>query len=178
MWYVLQVYNGSELAVKNKLEIIIKNRGLENKIKEVLVPYENVISISPKMKRTELKKALYPGYVYLNIPNFDLSIYEIIKLVPKASKFIGDKNHPTPMKKEEIEKIKNVKKTLSKTKIKKFKVNFEKGSKVIINEGAFANFKGIVIKHNPENKKVTINISVFGRDTPVEVNEQEIEIIY
>jgi len=157
MWYVLQVYNGSELAVKNKLEIIIKN-----------IPYENVISISPKMKRTELKKALYPGYVYLNIPNFD----------SKASKFIGDKNHPTPMKKEEIEKIKNVKKTLSKTKIKKFKVNFEKGSKVIINEGAFANFKGIVIKHNPENKKVTINISVFGRDTPVEVNEQEIEIIY
>lgn len=176
MFYVLQVYNTFELGVKKNIELKIE-QGLLPEIKEVLVPYQDYISISEKGNRSQLKKAIYPGYVYVDIENYSPRVWQILKEIPKISKFIGDKNHPVAMSPKEIQKIRDADKIrINDTEIK-YNVKFKIGDKVLISDGPFTNLKGTITDHNPETKEVNVDVLIFGRVTPVKIFERSISVI-
>jgi transcriptional antiterminator NusG len=186
-WYVLQVYNTCELSVKDKIEIKMKETILGDLIINVIAPYEDVVSISEKGNRTNLKKAIYPGYVYIQIREKNEGeqfqhhwsrIWQQLRDIPKLSKFIGNKNEPFLMSHKEIDKVLNADKLRFENKETKYRVKFEKGSTVIIKEGSFANFKGTIVSHDPERKKVILDVSIFGRPTQMEIGEKELEVTH
>lgn len=167
-WFVLQVYANSELAVKRNIEAQ-QEAGFFHSIKDIYVPIEEVISISPKGKRTELQKAMYAGYIYLQIEDYNPKKLQGLTAVSKVSKMVGQ------ISDEEIEKLKEkIAGTKGQTK---FRVSYNEGDMVLIKEGAFINFKGEVEEFIPEKNIVKVQVDIFGRKTDVELSVQDVEAI-
>ena len=171
-WYALQVYSGSELGVKKAIENLKKELNLEEVIGEIIVPTEEVIEVKNGKKKI-YERSIYPGYVFLEA-NLDTELWHKIQSLPKVGRFIGESKKPTPLKKEDIELI------LEKAKTKtapKPKVSFEEGEIVRINEGPFANFTGEVEDFDYEKGMLKLNVTIFGRSTPVEIHYTKVEKI-
>ena len=171
-WYAIQVYAGSEQAVKKAIENLAKEEHLEEKIKEVIVPTEDVIEVK-KGKKKITQRALYPGYVFAFI-DLDISLWHKIQSMPKVGRFIGESKKPTPLSEGDVKVI------LEKAKQKgapKPKISFEAGEVVRIIEGPFANFTGVVEEYDMEHGKLKLNVSIFGRSTPVEILYSQVEKI-
>ena len=173
-WYALQVYSGSELTVKKAIENLKKELKLEDKIGQVVVPTEQVIEVKNGKKRI-YERSIYPGYVFLeaDLEN-DTALWHKIQSLPKVGRFIGESKKPTPLKKEDIELI------LQKAKQKsapKPKVSFEEGEVVRIIDGPFANFTGEVEDFDYEKGMLKLNVTIFGRSTPVEIHYTKVEKI-
>ncbi len=171
-WYAIQVYSGSEQAVKKAIENLAKEEHLEDKIKEVLVPTEDVIEVKDgKKKITE--RAIYPGYVFANL-DLDTDLWQKIQNLPRVGRFIGESKKPTPLSEQDVKLI------LEKAQKKgapKPKVSYEPGEMVRITEGPFANFTGVVEEYDMEHGKLKLNVSIFGRSTPVEILYTQVEKI-
>ena len=171
-WYALQVYSGSELAVKKAIENLKSEFNLEDKIGEIVVPTEEVIEVKNGNKKI-FERSIYPGYVFLEA-NLDTALWHKIQSLPKVGRFIGESKKPTPLKKEDVELI------LQKAKQKsapKPKVSFEEGEIVRINEGSFANFTGEVEDFDYDKGMLKLNVTIFGRSTPVEIHYTKVEKI-
>jgi len=171
-WYALQVYSGSELSVKKAIENLKRELHLEDKIGEIIVPTEEVIEVKNGKKKI-FERSIYPGYVFLEA-DLDTELWHKIQSLPKVGRFIGESKKPTPLKKEDIELI------LEKAKTKtapKPKVSFEEGEIVRINEGPFANFTGEVEDFDYEKGMLKLNVTIFGRSTPVEIHYTKVEKI-
>jgi len=171
-WYALQVYSGSELSVKNAIENLKNELNLQDVIGEVIVPTEEVIEVKNGKKKI-FERSIYPGYVFLEA-ELDTELWHKIQSLPKVGRFIGESKKPTPLKKEDIELI------LEKAKTKtapKPKVSFEEGEIVRINEGPFANFTGEVEDFDYEKGMLKLNVTIFGRSTPVEIHYTKVEKI-
>jgi len=171
-WYALQVYSGSELSVKKAIENLKKELKLQDVIGEVIVPTEEVIEVKNGKKKI-FERSIYPGYVFLEA-DLDTELWHKIQSLPKVGRFIGESKKPTPLKKEDIELI------LEKAKTKtapKPKVSFEEGEIVRINEGPFANFTGEVEDFDYEKGMLKLNVTIFGRSTPVEIHYTKVEKI-
>lgn len=165
LWYTLQVYMNSELAVKNAIQRLKERYNLDDRITNILVPIKNVISISEKQRKENiLKKAIYPGYVFIQIKNLDPFIESEIIKIPKVSKFIGLKNSPTILQKSEIDKILSLYNSPIETT---HRITFATNDKVLIKEGEFENFKGYISSIDEQKQTATVMISIFGRDTEV-----------
>lgn len=168
-WYTLQVYNNSELSIEDKIIIKAEDMKFKDKIKAIVCPYEEVISISPKGKKTVLKKAIYPGYVFIAIENLNTLVWSEIQKLPKVSKFVGEKNKPTVISKRDMTEILIKEKNRNKNELK-YRINYTKGEKVRVISGSFANFEGVVENFNPETQEITILIMVLGRETPTNLS--------
>jgi transcriptional antiterminator NusG len=171
-WYALQVYSGSELSVKKAIENLKNELNLQEVIGEVIVPTEEVIEVKNGKKKI-FERSIYPGYVFLEA-ELDTELWHKIQSLPKVGRFIGESKKPTPLKKEDIELI------LEKAKTKtapKPKVSFEEGEIVRINEGPFANFTGEVEDFDYEKGMLKLNVTIFGRSTPVEIHYTKVEKI-
>ncbi|ACM93280.1 transcription termination/antitermination factor NusG [Nautilia profundicola AmH] len=171
-WYALQVYSGSELSVKKAIENLKNELNLHDVIGEVIVPTEEVIEVKNGKKKI-FERSIYPGYVFLEA-DLDTELWHKIQSLPKVGRFIGESKKPTPLKKEDIELI------LEKAKTKtapKPKVSFEEGEIVRINEGPFANFTGEVEDFDYEKGMLKLNVTIFGRSTPVEIHYTKVEKI-
>lgn len=168
-WYVVQVYANSELAAKNNIKGIQENQGRFLNIKDIFVPIQEVISISPKGKKTILEKALYQGYIYIQIENFRNVEMTGFNSISKVSQLLGR------ISDKEIEKLKS---KIAETKGKiKYNINLEIGDKILVKSGPFANFKGEIEKLNPEENEVIVSVDVFSRRTNVTLNIHEIELL-
>ena len=171
-WYAIQVYSGSEQSVKRAIEHLAKEEGLEDKIKEVVVPTEDVIEVkNGKKKITE--RSIYPGYVFANL-DLDTDLWQRIQNLPRVGRFIGEAKKPTPISEADVKKI------LEKAQKKgapKPKISYEPGEMVRITEGPFANFTGVVEEYDMEHGKLKLNVSIFGRSTPVEILYTQVEKI-
>jgi transcriptional antiterminator NusG len=171
-WYAIQVYSGSEQAVKRAIENLAKEEHLEDKIKEVLVPTEDVLEVKDGKKRIT-ERAVYPGYVFANL-DLDTYLWQKIQSLPKVGRFIGESKKPTPLSEQDVKLI------LEKAQKKgapKPKVSYEPGEIVRITEGPFANFTGVVEEYDIEHGKLKLNVSIFGRSTPVEILYTQVEKI-
>ena len=171
-WYALQVYSGSELAVKKAIENLKSEFNLEDKIGEIVVPTEEVIEVKNGNKKI-FERSIYPGYAFLEA-DLDTALWHKIQSLPKVGRFIGESKKPTPLKKEDVELI------LQKAKQKsapKPKVSFEEGEIVRINEGSFANFTGEVEDFDYDKGMLKLNVTIFGRSTPVEIHYTKVEKI-
>ena len=170
-WYSIQTY-GSERAVKEAIVNLVKEMGLEEKITDVIVPTEDVIEVKDGKKRVT-ERSLYSGYVFAKI-DLDTNIQHLIQSLPKVSGFIGEGSKPTPLSEDDIKVI------LDKVHNKaapKPKVYFDRGEMVRIIDGPFANFTGTVDEYDLEHGTLKLNVSIFGRATPVDISYTQVEKI-
>jgi transcriptional antiterminator NusG len=171
-WYAIQTHAGSEQSVKRAIETMAEQLGLQDKIEEIVVPTEDVIEVkNGKKKITE--RSLYPGYVFAKM-DLDTDLWHKIQSLPKVSRFIGESKKPTPLNEKDI---KNILDKVENRAAPKPKISFEPGEMVRIVEGPFANFTGMVEEYDLEHGKLKLNVSIFGRSTPVEILYSQVEKI-
>jgi len=171
-WYAIQTYSGSEQSVKKAIEQLVVDYGIEDKLERVVVPTEEVIEVKDgKKKITE--RTLYSGYAFAHI-DLDTDLWHKIQSLPRVSRFIGEQKTPTPLTEADIKVIldKMEKKTAPRPK-----VDFEAGEMVRIIDGPFANFTGMVEEYDLDHGKLRLNVSIFGRNTPVEILYTQVEKI-
>jgi transcriptional antiterminator NusG len=168
-WYVIHTYSGYENKVKANLEHRIESMGVEDQIFQVLVPMEEEIEIKNGQRQTVNKK-VFPGYVLVEMVMTDESWY-VVRNTPGVTSFVGSGNRPTPLMEGEVKKI------LKQMGVEapKFKLQFTKGQSVRVKDGPFAEFIGTVDEVNPEKNKVKVLVSIFGRETPVELDFLQID---
>jgi transcriptional antiterminator NusG len=171
-WYAIQTYAGSERSVKAAIETMAQQLGLQDKIEEVVVPTEDVIEVkNGKKKITE--RSLYPGYVFAKM-DLDTDLWHKIQSLPRVSRFIGEQKTPTPLSEKDVQ---NILDKVENRAAPKPKISFEPGEMVRIIDGPFANFTGMVEEYDLEHGKLKLNVSIFGRSTPVEILYSQVEKI-
>ncbi|MFV0482310.1 MAG: transcription termination/antitermination protein NusG [Campylobacteraceae bacterium] len=171
-WYAIQTYAGSEQSVKRAIETLVKDHGIEDKLESILVPTEDVIEVKNGKKKIS-ERSLYSGYVFAKL-DLDTALWHKIQSLPKVSRFIGESKKPTPLSDKDINLI------LEKAEKKgapKPKISFDDGESVRITEGPFANFTGIVEEYDMVRGLLRLNVSIFGRSTPVEILYSQVEKI-
>jgi transcriptional antiterminator NusG len=168
-WYVIHTYSGYENKVKTNLEHRITSMDMGDKIYQVLVPTEEEIEIK-NGKRHPVERKVFPGYVLVEMIMGDDSWY-VVRNTPGVTGFVGSGNKPTPLTDGEVRAI------LRQIKLDapKYKVAFTKGEAVRVTDGPFTDLHGVVDEVNPERNKVKVLVSIFGRETPVELDFLQIE---
>ena len=168
-WYVIHTYSGYENKVKTNLEHRIHSMDMGDKIFQVLVPTEEEIEIK-NGKRHPVERKVYPGYVLVEMNMSDDSWY-VVRNTPGVTSFVGMGTIPTPLSDGEVKAI------LRQIKLDapKYKVAFSKGEAVRVTDGPFTDLHGVVDEVNPERNKVKVLVSIFGRETPVELDFLQIE---
>ncbi|MBS4235159.1 transcription termination/antitermination protein NusG [Campylobacter vulpis] len=169
-WYAIQTYAGSEMAVKRAIENLVKDNKIEERLKEIVVPTEDVIEFKNGKEKIS-ERSLYSGYVFANL-NLDTKLWHRIQSLPKVGRFIGESKNPTPLSEKDINLI--LEKAYNKAAPKP-KISFEEGENVRITEGPFANFTGIVEEYDMVRGLLKLNVSIFGRSTPVEILYSQVE---
>lgn len=168
-WYAIQTHSGSELTVKRALEKLADEMA-NDRISDVLVPTEDLIEVK-KGKKTIVEKPLYPAYAFAKI-DLDTALWHRIQSMPKVGRFIGESKKPTPLSKKDIDAILD---KVTNRAAAKPKVSFDEGEMVRIKEGPFANFNGIVEDFEMASGILKLNVSIFGRNTPVEISYTQVE---
>jgi transcriptional antiterminator NusG len=171
-WYAIQTYSGSEQAVKRAIEQLVKDHGIEDKLERVVVPTEEVIEVKNGQKKIT-ERTLYSGYAFAHI-DLDTDLWHKIQSLPKVSRFIGEQKTPTALSEADIKVILD---KMEKKSAPKPKVDFETGEMVRIVDGPFANFTGMVEEYDLDHGKLKLNVSIFGRNTPVEILYTQVEKI-
>src|SRR2546427_5031946 len=168
-WYVIHAYSGYENKVKTNLEHRITSMDMGDKIYQVLVPTEEEIEIK-NGKRHPVERKVFPGYVLVEMIMGDDSWY-VVRNTPGVTSFVGSGNKPTPLTDGEVRAI------LRQIKLDapKYKVAFTKGEAVRVTDGPFTDLHGGVDEVNPERNQVKVLVSIFGRETPVELDFLQIE---
>jgi len=163
-WYVIHTYSGYENKVKTNLEHRIESMGVQDKIFQIVIPTEEEVEIKDGQRRTVQKK-VFPGYVLVEMILSDDSWY-VVRNTPGVTGFVGSGNRPTPLQDSEVKAI------LKQMKMEtpKVKVSFSKGERIKVVDGPFVDFLGVVDEINPERGKVRVLVSMFGRETPVELD--------
>ncbi|MDL0101957.1 transcription termination/antitermination protein NusG [Campylobacter felis] len=169
-WYAIQTYAGSEMAVKRAIENLVKDNKIEERLKEIVVPTEDVIEFKNGKEKIS-ERSLYSGYVFANL-DLDTELWHRIQSLPKVGRFIGESKKPTPLSEKDINLI--LEKAYNKAAPKP-KISFEAGENVRIIEGPFANFTGIVEEYDMVRGLLKLNVSIFGRSTPVEILYSQVE---
>ncbi|SFO94112.1 transcription termination/antitermination protein NusG [Hydrogenimonas thermophila] len=171
-WYAIQTYAGSEQSVKRAIEAMAEQLGLQDRIEEIVVPTEDVIEVkNGKKKITE--RSLYPGYAFAKM-DLDTDLWQKIQSLPRVSRFIGESKKPTPLNESDVQ---NILDKVQNRAAPKPKISFETGEMVRIVDGPFANFTGMVEEYDLEHGKLKLNVSIFGRSTPVEILYSQVEKI-
>jgi len=168
-WYVLHTYSGYEDAVVRNLKQRIESLDIQDKIFNVLVPKEKKIKIK-NGKRRVIEEKIYPGYVLVEMIVTDDSWY-VVRNTPRVTGFIGSGTMPIPVSEEEI---KELQKRMGGTE-SKYKIEFSVGDPIKIIDGPFKDFDGKVSEIDEERGKVKVLISMFGRETAVELDSLQIK---
>ncbi|MDI6785178.1 MAG: transcription termination/antitermination protein NusG [bacterium] len=170
-WYVIHTYSGYENRVKSNIEQRIKNMEVENLIKQVLIPTEEVAEVKGGKKKLSTKK-FFPGYILIEMEMSDKA-WQVIKNTPGVFGFIGGKDKPIPIEDSEIETM--LENISGKGKKLRIKAQFEEGENLRVIDGPFANFVGSVAEINIKKERLKLMISVLGRSTPVELQFHQVE---
>ena len=168
-WYAVHCYSGYENKVKHNLEQRIETMGMAGKILEVVVPTEDEIEVRDGKRRT-VERRVFPGYVMVHMIMSEES-WHVVRNTPGVTRFIGMGNRPQPLSPQEVNQIVR----RMEAEAPKIKVNFRVGQKVRITDGPFADFMGLVDKIDTERAKVSVLVSFFGRETPVELDFLQVE---
>jgi transcriptional antiterminator NusG len=168
-WYVVHGYSGYENRVKKNLEQRIESMGMQDKIFQVVVPTEEEIEIRGG-ERKIVERRVFPGYILVEMVMDETSWY-VVRNTPGVTGFVGSGSRPTPLSEEEVAKIMKRIESAEPT----IKVSFKVGQQVRLTEGAFADFVGRVDELSPERGRAKVLVSMFGRDTPVEIDILHLE---
>ena len=164
-WYVVHTYSGYENKVKANIEKTIENRHLEDQILEVRVPLQDVVEMKNGTSR-QVQKKMFPGYVLLNMVMNDDTWY-VVRNTRGVTGFVGPGSKPVPLTEEEMMPL-----GIQKPDIE---VDFAEGAMVVVTGGAWIDTAGVITGINMQKQTVTINVELFGRETPVEISFTEIK---
>ncbi len=168
-WYVIHTYSGHEERVKKNLEQRVKFMDTGTDIAQVVIPTEEEIEVKGGRRRTITRKIL-PGYVLVQM-KMDENTWSVVRNTPGVTGFVGSGNTPTPLQEKEVGEIL---KQMS-AEAPKVKVGFRKGQSVRVTDGPFIDFVGVVDEINTEKGKVKVLLSLFGQETPVELDFLQID---
>ena len=163
-WYIVHTYSGHENKVSKSLQQRIQSLGFENRIFDIIVPTRNTIKVSQGKKET-VKEKIFPGYVLIRMVLDDES-WLLVRTTQGVTSFIGAGNKPTPISEKEVEAIQK----FMKLEEPMYKAAFTKGEAVKIVDGPFADFLGTVDDIDETKGKLKVLVSIFGRETPVELD--------
>lgn len=168
-WYVIHTYSGYEDAVREALLQRIESMSMQDKIYDVVVPKETQIVMKKGEPKTE-KKRLFPGYVLVDMIVDDDSWY-VVRNTPNVTGFVGSGTIPVPVSAEEW---KVVRRHMGEADAK-FKIDFQESDPVTVLDGPFANYDGVIQTVDKEKGKVKVLITIFGRETPVELDFTQVK---
>lgn len=168
-WFVIHTYAGYEERVKKNLEQRIRSMDSGDEVFEVVVPTEDEIEVKDGRRQTVTKKIL-PGYVLVQMRMSDNS-WTIVRNTPCVTGFVGSGHKPTPLREEEVSKILKQ----MEAEAPKVKVSLRKGQSVRVGDGPFMDFVGIVDEVSMDKGKVKVLLSLFGHETPVELDILQVE---
>ena len=168
-WYAIHTYSGYEDAVREALLQRIESLGMQDMIFDVVVPKETQIVIKKGQPTTEEKK-LFPGYVLVDMVVTDDSWY-VVRNTPNVTGFVGSGTIPIPVSPEEF---KIIKRHMGQSE-PKFKIDFAVGDNVMVLDGPFANYDGLISTIDEDKGKVKVLITIFGRETPVELDFTQVK---
>jgi transcriptional antiterminator NusG len=164
-WYVVHTYSGYENKVASNLEKTVENHNLQDLIQEVCVPTELVTEIKDN-KRKEVERKIFPGYVLVKMVLTDESWY-VVRNIRGCTGFVGPSSKPIPLTEEEIARLGVEKKSVE--------VSYDVGDSVAITDGPLDGFTGTVEEIDVEKGSVRVIVSMFGRETPVELELDQVE---
>ena len=166
-WYVVHTYSGYENKVKANIEKTIENRGLQDQMLEVSVPVQDVVEVKNGIKK-QVQKKLFPGYVFLNMEMNDDTWY-VVRNTRGVTGFVGPGSKPVPLTKQEMDNmgIKNSSKDVL--------IDLEIGDTIKVISGAWEGTTGVIKQISNHKQNVTINVDMFGRETPVEISFTDIQ---
>jgi transcriptional antiterminator NusG len=168
-WYVIHTYSGYENKVKTNLEKRVESMNVGDKIFHVLVPMEDVIEVRDGKKKL-VKKKIFPGYVLVEMILTDDSWY-VVRNTPGVTGFVGTGSKPIPLLEEEID---NILKHMGLADAKPKEI-YNIGESVRVITGPFRNFTGVVEEIYPDKAKLKVLVTMFGRETPVEVDYSQVQ---
>lgn len=168
-WYVVHTYSGSEEKVKQAIEDKADKKNLRDKISQVLVPTERIIELKGGRKK-ESDKKFYPGYILVEMELDDES-WHLVRKTPRVTGFVGGSN-PVALSQEEVDVILQ---QMEKGHAPQVKTQYQKNETVRITDGPFSNFLGYIEDVDMDHGRLKVMVSIFGRQTPVELNFFQVE---
>ena len=163
-WYVVHTYSGYENKVKANIEKTIENRNLQEEILEVRVPMQDVMELKNGVRKTVQKK-MFPGFVLINMVMNDDPWY-VVRNTRGVTGFVGPGSKPVPLTEAEMKPLG--------IKVDNITIDFGEGDTIVVVAGAWKNTVGVVQRIDFNKQAVTINVDMFGRDTPVEISFAEV----
>ena len=167
-WYVLHTYSGYENAVKTSIEKFVTNRNMEDMILHIEIPLEHVTEVTENGTMKEVDRKVFPGYVLIKMILTD-DTWHLIRNIRGVTGFVGSANKPIPLTEEEVAALR--------MEPNEIIVNYNVGDQVRITDGPLESFMGTVESIEPEKNKVCVVVSMFGRETPVELELDQVEVI-
>ncbi|KXF77869.1 antitermination protein NusG [Paramesorhizobium deserti] len=170
-WYIVHAYSNFEKKVAEDIENKARQKGLSHLFEKILVPTEKVVEVR-RGRKVDAERKFFPGYVLVRADLTD-DAYHLIKNTPKVTGFLGSDSKPVPITDREAEQIlMQVQEGVDRPKPS---VSFEIGEQVRVSDGPFASFNGIVQEVEEERSRLKVEVSIFGRATPVELEFGQVE---
>jgi transcriptional antiterminator NusG len=169
-WYSVSVLSNFEKKIAEQIKVAVEEAGLENEIEEVLVPTEEVIEVR-RGKKVTAERRFMPGYVLVRMEMSDQG-YHLINSINRVTGFLGPQGRPLPMRDAEVNQILN--RVEEGVEAPKLLISFEIGEKVKVNDGPFEDFDGMIEEVDEDNQRLKVSVSIFGRETPVELEYTQV----
>ena len=167
-WYVAHTYSGYENAVKTTIEKFVAHRNLQDMILDIQIPMEKVTEVTDAGSMKEVERKIFPGYVLIKMVMND-ETWHVVRNVRGVTGFVGSANKAIPLTEDEVLALGMEKREIV--------VRYQVGDHVRITEGSMATFTGVVEDIEPDKNKVTVVVSMFGREIPVELELDQVEVL-
>lgn len=165
-WYVVHTYSGYENKVAQNIEKVVENRSLQDLIHEVRVPTEKVVEVKPDGKTREVERKIFPGYVLVKMILTDDSWY-VVRNIRGVTGFVGTSTKPVPLTEAEVKDLG--------VETVQVEVDYAVGDSVSVIAGPLEGFGGLVNEIDVENNRVAVTVSMFGRETPVDLELNQVK---
>jgi transcriptional antiterminator NusG len=172
-WYVIHTYSGYENKVKANLEHRILTMGMADEIFDVFIPKQVVTDYKGGGRKTTSEKKVFPGYILVQMELTDDS-WSVVRNTPGVTGFVGSEGKPVPLSRPEVESIRS---TSTESEKPKYVTDFALGETVKVTSGPFADFDGTIAEVNPDQGKIRVMVSMFGRETPIELSFDQVKKI-
>ncbi|MBX3143158.1 MAG: transcription termination/antitermination factor NusG [Trueperaceae bacterium] len=178
-WYAVHTYVGHEEKAKENILNRAKSLGMADSIYQVVVPMEETVEHAGGGKKEVVKRKLFPGYIFVQMdlgdnveePN---EAWEVVRYTPGVTGFVGTSTRAVPLSPDEEARMLGTFGVIGSRETPKVRVTFSVGEMVQVTGGPFADFTGLVSEVNPERGKVKVLVSIFGRETPVELDFSQV----
>lgn len=172
-WYVINTYSGHENKVKHNLEHRVETMGEQGHVRQVMVPTEQVSELKDGRK-VQVEKRTMPGYVLVNMEMTD-NAWSLVKNTPGVTGFVGSRNKPLPLSKPEVDRLMH--RDSATAERPRARAQFDVGETVKVISGPLSDFSGEIAEINDDAAKLKVLVSIFGRETPVEVTYDQVKKI-